>query len=842
MSSNISIDFQEPNKDETPITQTGNTPEPLPVAVKDSSTEKKQSKQTKESKESKQTYLLTEEELQLIKDKFYSEPEGGSLLADAMETNAYYPENDLAADVLRNKYLAPNEKGPLHLWHRVAKSLASVEENKEEWYEKFFEILKDFRFIPGGRVMHAAGREDARRRPTLSNCYVIPIKEDSLEGIYKCLSDSAMVYRTGGGVGTDLSGLRPQGARVNATVDSSPGVTAFMNLFSESTNTVSQAGRRGALMLTLRVDHPDIREFISIKSDKSRDVVKHANVSVLITHEFMEALLEDKEFDLRFGGKVYDTLNAKDLWDKIIRSAHASAEPGIIFWDTMKEYHNNEYATPLSSTNPCGEQPLPPFTACNLGNINLSAFVDENGEFDYKELKEVSAVATRFLDNVITYNYPNHALDNIKEAVGNDRRIGLGITALADTLIKMGIKYDTEEGLAEVDKIMKVLRDTAYTTSIDIAEEKGAYPLFDWDGYSKSKFVKSLPRSIKNRIKESGIRNCTLITVPPVGTGSIVAETSSGVEPIYQISYDRRVKNDDGHTFRTYKVFHPLITELFGSDENLPEWVVTAYDIDPFFRVKMQSVIQKYTDSSISSTVNLPEETPVETIADIYIEAYKAGLKGITVYREGSREGILSSNKAEASTDQKVNTEKKPDVDTANKSELNPRYRPAITNGVTQRVRTGEGNLYITINEDENGLCEVFTTIGKAGGNAQAQSEAISRMISLALRSGINPHEVIKQLKGISGPSPVWQDGDVILSTPDAIGKALEKYIVDKEHKASDPTEKKGFTFYENNPSEKISSIEFGVKSYTLCQECGSTMTHENGCMICKHCGFSKCF
>ena len=418
--------------------------------------------------------------------------------------------------------------------------------------------------------------------------------------------------------------------------------------------------------------------------------------------------------------------------------------------------------------------------------------------------------------------------------MGNDRRIGLGITALADTLIKMGIKYDTEEGLAEVDKIMKVLRDTAYTTSIDIAEEKGAYPLFDWDGYSKSKFVKSLPRSLKNRIKESGIRNCTLITVPPVGTGSIVAETSSGVEPIYQISYNRRVKNDDGHTFRTYKVFHPLITELFGSDENLPEWVVTAYDIDPFFRVKMQSVIQKYTDSSISSTVNLPEETQVETIADIYIEAYKAGLKGITVYREGSREGILSSNKADASTKQKVNTE--------NNTELNPRYRPAITSGVTQRVRTGEGNLYITINEDENGLCEVFTTIGKAGGNAQAQSEAISRMISLALRSGINPHEVIKQLKGISGPSPVWQDGDVILSTPDAIGKALEKYIEDSEHKTSDSTEKKGFTFYENNPSRETESMELGVRSYTLCQECGSTMTHENGCMICKHCGFSKCF
>ena len=831
MSSNISIDFQNPKKNKPLITRIENKPEPSPVDLKDSSTKKKESTQTKESK---QTYLLTEEELQLIKVKFYSDAEGGSLLAEAMDTNAYYPENDLAADVLRNKYLAPNEKGPLHLWHRVAKSLASVEENKEEWYEKFFEILKDFRFIPGGRVMHAAGREDARRRPTLSNCYVIPIEEDSLEGIYQCLSNSAMVYRTGGGVGTDLSGLRPQGARVNATVDSSPGVTAFMNLFSESTNTVSQAGRRGALMLTLRVDHPDIQDFITIKNDKSRNTVKHANISVLITHEFMEALLEDKDFDLRWGGKVYETVRAKELWDKIITSAHASAEPGIIFWDTMIEYHNNEYATPLSSTNPCGEQPLPQFTACNLGNINLSAFVDENGEFDYKELKEVSAVATRFLDNVITYNYPNHALECIKEAVGNDRRVGLGITALGDTLIKMGIKYDSEEGLVEVEKIMKILRDTAYDTSIDLAEEKGAYPLFQWDGYSKSKFVKSLPRSIRSRIKESGIRNCTLITVPPVGTGSIVAETSSGVEPIYQISYNRRVKNQDGHTFRTYKVYHPLIAELFESDENLPEWVVTAYDIDPFFRVKMQSVIQKYTDSSISSTVNLAEDTKIETIADIYITAYKAGLKGITVYREGSREGILSSTKAKAPSVE--------NVETSSDNEINPRYRPSITNGVTQRVRTGEGNLYITINEDENGLCEVFTTIGKAGGNAQAQSEAVSRLISLALRSGINPHEVIKQLKGISGPSPVWQDGDVILSTPDAIGKAIEKYIASSKSKKFDSADKKGFTFYENNPSEATNSVEFKERKYTLCQECGSTMTHENGCMVCKHCGYSKCF
>ena len=399
---------------------------------------------------------------------------------------------------------------------------------------------------------------------------------------------------------------------------------------------------------------------------------------------------------------------------------------------------------------------------------------------------------------------------------------------MGDTLVKMGIKYDSDEALDIVDKIMKIIRDSAYIESINLAEEKGAYPQFDWEGYSKSKFVKSLPRSIRNRIKESGIRNCTLITVPPVGTGSIIAETSSGVEPIYQISYERRVKQDDGHSFTTYKVYHPLIKKLFESDENLPEWVVTAYDIDPFFRVKMQGQIQKYTDSSISSTVNLPEDTPVETISDIYLTAYKAGLKGITVYREGSREGILISEK-----ELKVKAEK-------DKKELNPRYRPTLTTGVTQRVRTGEGNLYITINEDERGICEVFTTIGKAGGNAQAQSEAVSRLISLALRSGLNPHEVVKQLKGISGPSPVFQDGDVILSTPDAIGKALEKYLADRTANGNNGNESAGFTFIEG-ASDSLATANVLEKGYTLCIECGSTLTHENGCMICKHCGYSKC-
>ena len=751
---------------------------------------------------------------------------------------SYYGDDTLGIDVLKQKYLAPWEKHPFEMWQRQAKALASVEKTKslrKKMEKDFLSILNDFRFVPGGRIMHGAGREDITT--TLNNCYVVAVRNDSIKSIYETIINEALTYKYGGGCGHDLSVLRPSGKAINGTGGESCGPTGFMNLFSENTNTIAQHGRRGANMQTLRIDHPDIEKFISIKTGDV-DMVKYSNISVLLTHEFMQAVEKNENFELKYNGEIYKTLKARDLWDNIISHAHSSAEPGLLFWDTMKDYHNAEYCSPLVSTNPCAEQPLPDGGCCNLGAVNLERFVDKNGNFMIEEFRSTVSTGTRLLDNVVDYNMDRHALEDQKNNAKNDRRVGLGILGLGDMLVKMGIQYDSEDAIQTIEQIMQIFRDTAYETSIDLASEKGAFPNFDWSGYSKSKFVKNLPKALQNKIKKQGIRNSTLTTVAPTGSGAIVARVTSGVEPIFATSYKRRVKENTGYgkTFKEYKVYHPVIKKLYGTDENLPSHVVTAHNIDPYFRVKMQGSIQKYIDSSISSTVNLANEITVDTIADIYMTAYKAGLKGITVYREGSREGILITNEEDTET-----KKLKEDIKTIEEAtDKTPRSRPNQTNGVTRRIRTGEGTLYITINEDENGLCEVFTTIGKAGGNAAAQSEAISRLISLSLRSGLDPKAIVRQLKGISGPNPTWEDGRLILSTPDAIGKALDDYLQEKSKYHDGEEEKK------NSDSPRITLAQEKTKEYTpegiICIECQNhSVFNEGGCLTCRECGWSKC-
>ena len=756
----------------------------------------------------------------------------------------YYSDDSLGSDVLKNKYLAPGEKHPYQMWGRQAKALAGVEKTKsdrEKWEEKFYSILEDFRFVPGGRIMHGAGREDITT--TLNNCYVVAVKDDSIKSIYNTIIEEALTYKYGGGCGHDLSLLRPSGAAINGTGGDSCGPTGFMNLFSENTNTIAQHGRRGANMQTLRIDHPDIEKFITIKTGDI-NMVKYSNISVLLTHKFMDAVKNDADFDLVFDGQVYETIKATDLWNKIISSAHASAEPGLLFWDTMTDYHNAEYCSPLVSTNPCAEQPLPDGGCCNLGAVNLERFVDENQNFMVEEFKETVEIGTRFLDNVVDYNLDRHALEDQKKNAMNDRRVGMGILGLGDMLVKMGIKYDSEDAIQTIDQIMAIFRDATYETSINLAKEKGQFPHFEWKGYNKSKFVKSLPKSLRERIKNNGIRNCTLTTVAPTGSGAIVARVTSGVEPIFATSYKRMVKKNDGgygKEFDQYTVYHPIIKELFGTDEDLPDYVTTSHRIDPFFRVKMQGTVQKYIDSSISSTVNLKEDTTIETVADIYMKAYENGLKGITVYREGSREGILITND-DKDEDKKTET----NLGQSRMVEGQPRLRPTQTAGLTRRIKTGEGTLYITINEDEKGLCEVFTTIGKAGGNAAAQSEAISRLISLALRSGVNPQSIVRQLKGISGPNPTWEDGRLILSTPDAIGKALDDYLHEKKQNPQSEEDKKLLITMDTNKDEKLAKAidpeMIASAKLMMCKICDSrSVVNEGGCLTCQNCGWSKC-
>ena len=793
----------------------------------------------------------------------------------------YYEADDLAAEVLRNKYLAPGESGPWDLWKRQAAAMASVEPSaalRVEWEAKFLQILEDFRFVPGGRIMHGAGRNDIKT--TLNNCYVVGIKDDSIGAIYQAVIDEAMTYKFGGGCGHDLSGLRPSGSPILGTGGESCGPTGFMDLFSTNTNTIAQHGRRGANMQTLRVDHPDIEKFVEIK--RSLDKVKYSNISVLLTHEFMQAVADGGELALRWGGRIYRRINARELWQKIISAAHASAEPGLIFWDTMRDYHNGEYCSPLLSTNPCAEQPLPDGGCCNLGSINLERFVDLEDHVDMDAFTETVRTAIRFLDNVVDYNRDRHALTIQRENALADRRVGLGILGLGDMLIRMKIRFDSEAALETVETVMRAMRDTAYETSIDLAKERGAIPNFDWEGLQKSKFIQALPDRLRSRISEHGLRNITILTVPPTGSGAIVAQVTSGIEPIFATTYSRRVKKNDeyGDTFDEYEVVHPLIRKLFGTDKKLPEYVVTAHEIDPYFRVRMQAVVQRYVDSSISSTVNLPSDVSVETVGDIYMAAYREGLKGITVYRESSREGILKTRSKADPAAAEGSTASDPDGEDDQilftHPELHPRIRPEETNGYTRRIRTGEGSLYITINRDEKGLCEVFTTIGKAGGNAQAQAEALSRLISLALRCGIDAWDIVKQLRGISGPTPTWENGHLILSTPDAIGQALTNYLNREQPAEVSTPQDKGNGELQNGeggnghlrsppPNASVSAhagqIPSGPASGALpkdangrlsngigtsgalmaCPDCGGTILHESGCATCPSCGFSKC-
>jgi ribonucleoside-diphosphate reductase alpha chain len=474
------------------------------------------------------------------------------------ETVEFFEGDELRVRVFLDKYALRDldgqivERTPLEMWKRVAREISSVEATdgkRKEWREKFYWLLKDFKFIPGGRIMFGAGQP---RRATLLNCYVIPIKEDSIEGIFEWCKEAARTYSFGGGVGTDISVLRPKGSPVNNSAIYSTGSVSFMDLFSMTTGTIGQAGRRGALMITIRVDHPDVEEFIGVKNDPERQRVKHANISVRLTDEFMEAVQQGKKFTLRYEneviGKFERTVDAEALWEKLIHNAWASAEPGLIFWDTIKRESTTEYnGMEVTTTNPCSEIPLEPYGACCLGNINLAKFVKDEFEpdakVDWANLEKALRYATRFLDNVLDYNADRHPLPEQREASLRSRRIGVGFTGLGDMLVKLGIKYDSEEAIEFVDKLFERIKHVVYDESVNLAIEKGVFPAFDLEEHFKSPFMQRLSEQIRQRIEENGLRNAALLTVPPVGSGSVLAGCTSGIEPIFSLRYVRKSKS-----------------------------------------------------------------------------------------------------------------------------------------------------------------------------------------------------------------------------------------------------------------------------------------------------------
>ncbi len=750
------------------------------------------------------------------------------------ETLKFFDNDELRARIFYEKYSLSDlegnrtEKTPLEMWKRISRELASVEkeDKKKEIEKNFYWLLEGFKFVPGGRILFGAG---SNHKATLLNCYYLPIKKDSLEGIYDTAKEMARTYSYGGGVGIDISILRPKGAAVNNAARFSTGSTSFMELYSVTTGIIGQTGRRGALMITLDVTHPDIEDFVTIKKDKKS--VRYANISVKVYDEFMKAVEEDKPFTLYFKNDKVEfkrEIKARDLWKKIIDTAVNTGDPGIMFWDRMKSESPTEYddRMAIKGTNPCSEQPLENYGACDLGAINLDYFVKnqftDKAEVDWETLDKTVRYGVRFLDNVLDYSYDRHALKEQADETVYARRIGLGIMGLANMLISMGLKYDSDKAIEFVDYLMKRIKETAYDESSNIAKEKGSFPAFVAEKHLQRNFVKRLDKNLLDKIAKNGLRNACILTVAPTGSISSMAGVSGGIEPIFALSYTRRSESLSEEKFEVLDPFVKRYMEKFSvkDKKDLPETFVTAHKIDPFFRVKMQATIQKHIDSSISSTVNLSADTDADTVDKIYRYAWKLGCKSITVYREGSKEDVLKA------TDEKPLEEKQ-------EEKLTEEERPFILNGTTIRMPTSQGKMYLTVNKDENGkIKEVFIDMGRSGETEKSFTEALGRLISIYLQSGGDVNRVIRTLKGIKGGNSLWFNGIQIFSIPDGIAKAIELTLKNRD------LEKENETLH--GVLKNDDSLE--NEKATVCPECHQkTLIFENGCFICKNCGYTKC-
>ena len=726
-----------------------------------------------------------------------------------------------ALRVLERRYLKKDAQGqvietPQEMFRRVAEVIASAELNYDAKAdvkareEEFYQLMASLEFLPNSPTLMNAGRELGQ----LSACFVLPV-EDSMESIFDAVKNTALIHKSGGGTGFSFSRLRPESDHVGSTGGVASGPVSFIRAFDIATDVIKQGGmRRGANMGILSVSHPDIMKFITAKDDPT--VLTNFNISVAVTSEFMEAVKAGTDYDLvnPRTREVVGRLNAKEAFDKMVAMAWKTGDPGVVFIDRINQDNPTPQLGSIESTNPCGEQPLLPYESCNLGSINLSLMVrSKNGtaEIDYPRLAEAVKVTVRFLDNVIDVN--RFPLPQIEEMTKKCRKIGLGVMGFADMLIKLGIPYNSEEALAVASDIMKFVTGESIKASLGLARERGGFPAFEGSIYDKP----SAPK----------VRNASCTTIAPTGTLSIIAGCSSGIEPLFALSYKRHILDGDefievnpyfekvakGEGFYSEELMCRLAEGVSLQDiEEVPDHIkrvfVTAHEITPEWHVEMQAAFQRHTHNAVSKTVNFPREATPEDVAKVYMLAYEEGVKGITIYRDGSREGqVLTTGKTVK----------------AEGAVLSPRKRAKTTSGVTEKVTTGCGYIYVTVNSDDAGICEVFSTLGKAGGCAQAQLEAICRLISLALRSGVDVASVVRQLRGIRCPSIAWEEGKSILSCADAIASVLEKHT----------------TGYEGKPRAEDYGL---VKNLAgQCPDCGNLLVYQEGCFVCPSCGYTKC-
>lgn len=763
--------------------------------------------------------------------------------------------------VFQDRYAWKNKSGesieeyPEQMWARVAKALAAVEApaKRPEWERRFYEAMEGFKFVPAGRILAGAG---TNHKVTFYNCFVLPSPDDSRGGIMDNVKDMVEIMSRAGGVGINLSSLRPRGSYIKTVNGTSSGPIPWGELYSVATHQVIQQGgsRRGALMLMLNDDHPDVEEFITVKQEQGRLV--GANLSVCISDGFMEAVKADGDWDLKWGGKVYRTVKAKELWNKICQSAWASAEPGLHFMERSNKRSNTWYYEQLISTNPCGEQPLGAWAVCNLGHLNLSNFVTEDGEMDYAMLADHARVAVRALDNVVDANY--YFFDENKQQQMSTRRTGLGTLGLGDALIKMEVRYGSDESLPVIERIYQTIRDAAYDESADIAKEKGPFPKFDAERYAQGHFIKRLPKQIQAKIKKHGIRNAVVLTQAPTGTVSLLSGTSSGIEPVYDFAMKR--KDRTGEHILYHELYKDWLDEHPG--EEPPDYFVSANDLTPLEHVRVQAKIQEYTDSSISKTVNAPNDHSVQDVQELYMAAYDMGLKGVTYMRDGSREGVLEHlpKQGEKTEGQPAAKSAESSGDPAPAASPIPTPRPKMLDGRTVRMNTAYGKLYVTMNTDQSGkLFEVFATMGKAGGLGASMTEAICRLISISLRSGVAPRALIKELRGITD-HPFGFGDNRVTSVADAIGKALEDYLYPKLDLPEDPEAPKAklplggaaapdaaaaaaaaSPAGSPDPEQISQTVSALGKLAGICPDCGGPLEFASGCKVCHSCGYSAC-